>query len=133
MAVREPKLKIEQKASSSRVLKGQQVKFEVSVTNTGDGPARDVIIEAKLGPGLRHKEGTTIQLALADLDPPQKSLKPGDTFSGDFIVDAVAAGEQQSEVSATSPDVVPGAPEAQTKKVVKVVEPRLVLQVKGPT
>ena len=40
-----------------KVLKGQTVEFKVSVTNHGDGPARNVTIQAKLTPGLRHESG----------------------------------------------------------------------------
>ena len=55
--VREPKLKVEQTVNSAKVLKGQQVEFKIVVQNTGDGPARNVIVQAKLSAGLRHESG----------------------------------------------------------------------------
>src|SRR5262249_14876526 len=55
--VREPKLKVEQKATSGKVLKGQQVQFEIAISNPGDGPARNVVVQARLSPGLRHESG----------------------------------------------------------------------------
>ena len=39
------------------MLKGQPVEFKVTVSNLGDGPARNVAIQAKLTPGLRHERG----------------------------------------------------------------------------
>ena len=55
--VREPKLKVEQTATSGKVLKGQPVQFKITISNPGDGPARNVVVQAKLSPGLRHESG----------------------------------------------------------------------------
>ena len=52
--VLEPKLKVDVIVNPTvgKVLKGQPVEFRVAVTNTGDGPARNVSIQAKLSEGL---------------------------------------------------------------------------------
>ena len=57
--VLEPRLKVDIIANPTvgKVLKGQQVEFNVSIQNTGDGPARNVAIQAKLSPGLKHESG----------------------------------------------------------------------------
>ena len=57
--VLQPRLKVDIVANPSvgKVLKGQQVEFNVSIQNTGDGPARNVAIRAKLSPGLKHESG----------------------------------------------------------------------------
>ena len=54
-----PKLKVDVIANPTvgKVLKGQPVEFKVTVTNLGDGPARNIAIQAKLSPGLRHDAG----------------------------------------------------------------------------
>ena len=53
--VLQPELKVEQTVSRTNVLKGQQVQFEISVINTGDGPARNVLVQAELSEGLSHR------------------------------------------------------------------------------
>ncbi len=45
--VREPKLKVEQTATSGKILKGQPVQFKIMVSNPGDGPVRNVTVQAK--------------------------------------------------------------------------------------
>ena len=57
--VLQPRLKVDIIANPTvgKVLKGQQVEFNVSIQNTGDGPARNVAIRAKLSPGLKHESG----------------------------------------------------------------------------
>jgi uncharacterized repeat protein (TIGR01451 family) len=132
MVVREPKLSVEQRPDQVKVLKGHQVRFDIKVTNTGDGPARDVIVQAKLGPGLKHDAGTTIELPLKLVSPSKTALAPGESVDLDLVVDTVAGGEQACEIVALSPDVSPGSLEARAAKTIEVVEPKLVLKVKGP-
>ena len=75
--VLEPKLKVDIVANPTvgKVLKGQQVEFQVSIQNTGDGIARNIAIQAKLSPGLKHESGPRGQeqmlyeLSLAELAP----------------------------------------------------------------
>ena len=57
--VLQPRLKVDIIANPTlgKVLKGQQVEFNVSIQNTGDGVARNVAIQAKLSPGLKHESG----------------------------------------------------------------------------
>jgi uncharacterized repeat protein (TIGR01451 family) len=135
--VLQPRLKVEQTVSPAKVLKGQQVEFKVRVTNVGDGPARDVRIQAKLTPGLRHGSGErgdeqTLELTLPDLASGQhEELDP-------LVVDAIQGGEQSCTVTAESPDVVSskndaeGVKGAESVKTVLVVEPKLQLTLKGP-
>ena len=58
-SVLKPMLKVDvvAKPTVGKVLKGQPVQFEVTVSNLGDGPARNVAIQAKLTTGLRHETG----------------------------------------------------------------------------
>ena len=58
-SVLKPMLKVDvvAKPTVGKVLRGQPVQFEVTVSNLGDGPARNVAITARLSTGLRHETG----------------------------------------------------------------------------
>jgi uncharacterized repeat protein (TIGR01451 family) len=132
--VLEPKLKVDivAKPTVGKVLKGQQVEFNVSVQNTGDGPARSVAIQAKLSPGLKHESGPrSDEQMLYELTLPE--IGPGVTEKLDpLVADAVLGGEQQCTVVARSADVVFNKDEAENVKTVAVVEPKLKLTLDGP-
>ena len=132
--VLEPKLKVDVIANPTvgRVLKGQTVEFKVSVTNSGDGPARNVAIQAKLTPGLRHESGERSEdQMLYELMLPE--LAPGQTEKLDSLVaDAIIGGDQGCTVVAKSPDVVFNKDDAEVTKTVVVVEPKIKLALKAP-
>ncbi len=127
MTVREPKLKVELTALPTKVLKGQQVRFNITVSNPGTGPARSVAIQAKLGPGLRHAEGGYIEQVLDE-------VKANESIPLDpLFVEAIAGGEQNCEVLVSSPDVAKDVPEARASQTVTVTEPKLTLVLSGHT
>jgi uncharacterized repeat protein (TIGR01451 family) len=134
LRVMEPKLKVDVTASPSvgKVLKGQAVQFKVSVTNTGDGPARNVAIQAKLTPGLRHESAPrTEEQMMYEITIPV--IGAGKTETLDTLVaDALIGGEQSCTVTAQSDDVVFRPEDARTTKTVMVVEPKLKLAISGP-
>jgi uncharacterized repeat protein (TIGR01451 family) len=132
--VLEPKLKVDIVANPSvgKVLKGQQVVFNVSVQNTGDGPARNVAIQARLSPGLMHESGPRgdeqmlYELSLAELGPgATEKLDP-------LVADAIVGGEQYCAVTAHSDDVLPNKEGAENVSKIEVVEPKLKLAIEGP-
>lgn len=128
--VQQPLLKVEQKVTPSRVLKGQQVEFRISIENPGTGPARDVVVQAKLTSGLKHPEGNHVELKLASIDIP--AVAAGKRIELDpLIVDTTIPGVQECVVTASSPDVTP-TPEATSTAQVTVVEPKLSLEIVGP-
>jgi uncharacterized repeat protein (TIGR01451 family) len=131
--VREPKLKVEQSVSNTRVLKGKQVRFDITVTNTGTGPAQGVIVRAELSSGLRHPQGNVLELALddpSDLNKPE--LKPGESVRlSSLVVDTVGGGDQTCKVDVSSPDVPDDFPDLHRVSTVVVTEPRLKLTVEG--
>jgi uncharacterized repeat protein (TIGR01451 family) len=131
--VRQPILHIEQTVSKSSVRKGQQVRFDVTIVNNGDGPARDVVVRADLSPGLRHDpQGNLLELSLAEQSG-KSSLGPGESIQlPALVVDAVSGGEHTCTVTATSPDVVEGDAGAKSVKSVTITEPRLLLTLDGP-
>jgi uncharacterized repeat protein (TIGR01451 family) len=121
--VKHPRLKVEQRLSSSRELKGHQVEFKINVTNTGDGPARSVMIQARLTKGLRHEKGQILELPFKDVLG-KASLNPGETVPLDLIVETVEGGKQECVIEATSPDVIEPAVSTQS---IEVIEPQLSL------
>jgi uncharacterized repeat protein (TIGR01451 family) len=134
--VLKPGLKVDQTVSAAKVLKGQSVEFKVVVTNIGDGPARNVTIQAKLTPGLRHGTGEhsddqmVYELTLPELPPGQhEELDP-------LVADAIQGGDQSCTVTAASPDVIPSSEQdkqdAESTKTVTVVLPQLKLTLTGP-
>ncbi|WP_337176732.1 hypothetical protein [Paludisphaera sp.] len=131
--VREPKLKVEviQAPSVARQLKGKTVEYRISVTNTGDGPARDIMVLAKLGPGLRHES-----LARSEdnsLEHPIDVLGPGDRYDlPPLVVDAAAGGKQTCVVKATSADVVFNAADAEVERSIDVIEPMIKIELAAP-
>ena len=133
--VREPKLKVEQTATSGKVLKGQRVQFKIAISNPGDGPARDVVVQAKLSPGLRHEAESG---GPVERDQLFESRKIDEIPSGGRVVldtlvaDTVLAGAQTCLVVVHSPDVLPGNDDAKSLATVTVVEPRLKLALAGP-
>lgn len=128
--VREPKLKIEQTVNSGKALRGQPVQFKIAVSNPGDGPARNVIVQAKLSPGLKHESGEPNDQNL--FEQTIDEIGPGVRVTLDTLVaDTVLGGEQTCTVVAGSPDVAANSPDARSVQTVTVVEPRLTLKVSG--
>ena len=132
--VLEPKLKVDIIANPTvgKVLKGQQVEFHISIQNTGDGPARNVAIQAKLSKGLKHETGPRgEEQMLYELSLPE--LGAGATEKLDpLVADAILGGEQSCTVTASSDDVVSNKDEAENVKKIEVVEPKLKLTLDGP-
>jgi uncharacterized repeat protein (TIGR01451 family) len=127
-----PQLKVDQTVSKANVLKGQPVEFKIGVTNTGDGPARNVTIRARLSPGLRHgtdgkNDEQMLELTIPSLGPNQREeLDP-------LLVAAIQGGDQSCTVTALSPDVLPFVKEeAESIKTVTVVHPELKIAISAP-
>ena len=66
----QPKLTVQQSASG-KVLLGQPIKIQISISNEGTGVARGVSLEEDVPPGLRHPLGSTLGVPLGDLVPGQ--------------------------------------------------------------
>jgi uncharacterized repeat protein (TIGR01451 family) len=124
--VQEPKLKIEQTVKPEKVLKGGQVAFKIAVSNPGTGPARSVVVQAKLSQGLHHEQGDHIEQTLV-------VIKPGERIELDpLIADAKDGGDQSCTVIARSPDVVQTGDDGRDTQTIVVVEPKLELKLSGP-
>ena len=100
----------------------------MQVTNNGTGPARGVLLHAKLSPGLKHEEGNEIEVRLRDLG--RDALAQGESETLDLEVDAILGGEQTCEVWAESPDVSDST-ETHAVARVEVIEPKLLFTFTG--
>jgi uncharacterized repeat protein (TIGR01451 family) len=128
--VREPKLKVEQTATSGKVLKGQPVQFKITLSNPGDGPARNVVVQAKLSPGLKHESGEPNDQNL--FEQTLDLIPAGEHVVLDALVaDTVLAGEQTCTVKAQSTDVTTSGDESKSVATVNVIEPKLKLSIVG--
>ncbi len=119
-----PRLKLEvvQTPTEAKVLKSKTAEFRISVTNSGNGPARNVIVKAKLTNGLRHDTGerneeNSFELPIQELGPGQREdLDP-------LTVEAIQGGAQTCTVTATSVDVDLDKESAEVTRNLDVVEP----------
>jgi uncharacterized repeat protein (TIGR01451 family) len=122
----QPELRVELTSNRGTMLKGEQAEFEIVVTNTGDGPARNVLVQAELSEGLTHPDhGRILEADIGDIGPREsRRLKA-------LSVEARAGGEQTCTVTVSSPDIITAGPEAKMAKTLAVTEPMLQLQLTG--
>ena len=104
---------------SARV--GDEVPFQIRVTNTGSGPAVNLTVKAKLTNGLHHPAGSQIE---ATID----RLPPGETKTITLRAIATKSGANGCSISALGDGVTA---EGATSNVT-VVEPLLTAKVTGP-
>lgn len=123
--VQEPKLKVETNASPGRLLKGNPVTFTIVVRNPGTGPARNVIVQAKLSSGLRQGHDDFVEQTIPE-------IKPGESVSLDpLIVDTIAGGQQTCTVEARSADVNTVVEDQRVTRGVEVTMPDLAVKLTG--
>ncbi len=128
-----PRLKLEvvQTPAEGKVLKNKTAEFRIAVTNSGNGPARNVTVKAKLSAGLRHDTGernedNSFELPLQELGPGQREdLDP-------LTVEAIQGGAQSCTVTASSDDVDLDKEAAEVVRNLDVVEPKLKMTLTGP-
>ena len=125
--IQEPKLKVEATSSPGRVLKGEQVTFQIAVHNPGTGPARNVTVQAKLSSGLRAGSDDIVEQTISEIGPGQRvELEP-------LIVDTVAGGQQSCTVDVRSPDVNHVVEEHRIARAVEVTKADLAVKLDGQT
>jgi uncharacterized repeat protein (TIGR01451 family) len=100
---------------------GDPAAFQITVSNSGTGPATNVVLHDKLPPGLKHPQGRDIE---ADLG----TIEAGQTRTLTLSATAVSPGRQVNEAVATADDGLRAAAQA----TVLVTEPLLVLRATGP-
>jgi uncharacterized repeat protein (TIGR01451 family) len=128
--IREPKLKVEQTATSGKVLKGQPVQFRIAISNPGTGPARNVVVQAKLSAGLKHESGepndqNVFEQTLDVIEPGQRKVLDA------LVAETKLEGEQTCLVVAQSSDVTTSRDDARSLATVTVIEPKLTVAITG--
>jgi uncharacterized repeat protein (TIGR01451 family) len=123
--IQEPKLKVEATCSPGRVLKGEQINFRIAVQNPGTGPARNVIVQAKLSSGLKSGSDDIVEQTIPE-------LLPGQRVELDVLtVDTVAGGEQSCTVDVRSSDVIPVPEDQRIIRTVDVTKPELTVKLEA--
>ena len=126
LMVQEPKLLVEAVAAPSRILKGKPVNYEITISNPGTGPAREVNVLVKLGGGLRFGEDDLVDQTIALIKPGERiRLEP-------LLLNTVAGGQQACDIEVRSPDVTYIAADHHIKRAVDVTEPKLDVVLTGP-
>lgn len=104
---------------------GEDCVFQIQVTNSGSGPAKNLVLRAEMSAGLLFAQSPQLG---AKLETTLESLPAGATKTLSLPLNAIKAGLQscQFTVSATGCDPV------STKATVNVVEPQLHIKQTGP-
>lgn len=101
---------------------GEEPVFKIKVTNSGTGPAQQMVFQALLSDGLDYRnQGTRLETKLAN-------LPAGESRTVDLPLSALKSGLQSCQVTVTAE----GSPEATAKASVNVVEPLLQVTQTGP-
>jgi uncharacterized repeat protein (TIGR01451 family) len=102
---------------------GSEVVFDVLVTNKGNGPAKNVLIQEDVPPQLQFQEG------FRELEYEVGNLMPGQSKRVQLGLKAVEVGKLKNVVIATAT----GGQRAQHELEMEVVAPKLVVNADGPT
>jgi uncharacterized repeat protein (TIGR01451 family) len=116
----QPKLVVNQ-STSGKVLLGQPVKIQISITNEGTGVARGVSLEEDVPPGLRHPMGASLGVPLGD-------LVPGQSRTTQLELIGVEPGVVQNLLRAVSSN----AETAESSVPIEIVAPQLRMTAGGP-
>lgn len=121
MRISEPKISVVQ-SKPEGVLLGDPVAFTISVTNSGDGPADNVVVFTQLSPGLKHDKGSELAYEIG-------SLGAGETRSLQIICTAADGGDQKVSTKVTAEE---GLLSATSVSTVAITQPKLDLVIDGP-
>lgn len=105
----------------AKVLIGEELTLAITITNTGSGIARKVIIDERVPPGLQHASGPELEYEVGD-------LKPGESKQLDLKVTAVQPGPVTNVLVARADVNV----KTEDRWDLEVLSPQLELGVEGP-
>ena len=120
--VTQPKLKIVQTADP-KVLVGNQVVFDVTVQNTGNGPAKDVVIQEEVPELLEYQDGSR------ELEYEIGTLMPGQSRRVQLGLRAGRVGRLRNVMFASAS----GGIRTQHEVNVEIIAPKLAVSSEGPT
>lgn len=93
-----PSLSVRVEPRETRVETGQNVTFDIDVTNTGDRPLRNVSLAATGDQGMVHQGGTPTVTNTKDDGP----LQPGQTWGAQIVYVPTESGQRCVTVQATA-------------------------------
>ena len=120
--VTQPKLKITHTADP-KVLIGNNVVFDVIVENTGNGPAKDVVIQEEVPELLEYQDGSR------ELEYEIGTLQPGQSRRLQLGLRAARVGRMQNVMFASAK----GGLRAKHEAEVEIIAPKLRTTSEGPT
>ncbi|MBM3983290.1 MAG: DUF11 domain-containing protein, partial [Planctomycetes bacterium] len=100
---------------------GDDAIFRIRVTNSGTGPAQNMVLQALMSEGLYHQHGAKLETKLAN-------LAAGESKNVDLTLSAMKSGLQWCQITVTAE----GSQDATAKASVNVVEPVLQVAQTGP-
>jgi uncharacterized repeat protein (TIGR01451 family) len=104
---------------------GEDAVFQIKVTNSGTGPAQNMVLRAEMTEGLFFPHGPKLG---PKLETTLATLPAGETKTLTLPLNAVKAGLQACQFTVTAD----GSPETSAKAQVNVVEPQLQITQTGP-
>lgn len=120
-SVQEPKIGVELAGPTAGAV-GEQLRYNIQVSNPGTGTARNVVVQAALPEGLEHRHGSLITMDVG-------TLNPGETQQVFLSLTAVSGGDQLLSVRA----IAEGGLSSESASNVAVAQPELDLLISGPT
>ncbi|MBQ2682948.1 MAG: DUF11 domain-containing protein, partial [Thermoguttaceae bacterium] len=103
-----------------QVLVGENLRFEIEISNPGTGTARDVVLREEVPEGLTHKSGRKLDNAIG-------SIEPGETKHIALTLQAQTAGNITNHMSVSGY----GQLSAEADTPVNVQAPELALEIQG--
>jgi uncharacterized repeat protein (TIGR01451 family) len=122
MQITKPGLKVTMSAPGTAGV-GVPITYQITVTNTGGGPAEDVELKADFDPGLEHSSKAN-PLYFKDI----KTLGPQESRSLSLPLTAAKVGQFKTKVTVTGA----GGLIDQAEHTVLVQQPKLTLDIDGP-
>lgn len=120
LMVRRPLLKVDAQVTNQAVL-GRPVKWTVLVTNTGDGPAENVVLTPEIVSGEIQSTALRRPIQVG-------TLRAGETKKFTFEGTGSRKGEVSARFTGTNPDGL----KAEIVSKFRVLQPELALRVNGP-
>jgi uncharacterized repeat protein (TIGR01451 family) len=103
-----PKLQVRLNLTTpAQVPVGDYARFEVVITNTGDGTARGVTIRDEFPAGLRHEKAQLGERSIFYNPSPPVNVAPNASTTIMLTFEVVAEGEQCHTVTVSAPDAEP--------------------------
>jgi uncharacterized repeat protein (TIGR01451 family) len=120
-----PKLQLDVVAAEAVSL-GDEVVFDIKVTNTGNGAAQKLLLEAEPSKGLSHPQ--LQQTSLTKVQAEFATLQPGETKSVKLRTQAIQAGQQTCNIVASTF----GAEKMVSTVNVQILQPNIQLKLNHP-